>query len=402
MTQPADSRNRDAAVPQRSGRRFLWWLVVLVLWGVCAAWYLRPPSPETVERLYSRGLYRRIVGALTPITERVPGSVAVALIAGLAAGFLLLWIANWVYLRRVRHASHGRGFFWGIKWALALAPLFVIWFLVFWGAGYQRQSIESRLSLDTAIVTAEEAAELRRLTLAVIKNDAPSPGARNVARAWAAISEAMAEIIESWDGTPVRLPHGVKATPKGLLLVTGPSGMCMPLTLEPNVDGALPDTAFVWTGAHELGHIAGLCGEAEATLIGYAAGLRAKDPYARYAVALNLYTDLCDQLAPDARKAALDLLPEVARDDLRAAREAYDRYRIDWFRRISWRLYNTYLQSQGIEEGVKDYSRGVALFTFAWRKGLIEFPKEVLCPPPVPPKSRPALPPTYMPGERVA
>jgi len=236
----------------------------------------------------------------------------------------------------------------------------------------------------------------------VIKNDAPSPGARNVARALAAISEAMAEIIESWDGTPVRLPHGVKATPKGLLLVNGTSGMCMPLTLEPNVDGALPDTAFVWTGAHELGHIAGLCGEAEATLIGYAAGLRAKDPYARYAVALNLYTDLCDQLAPDARKAALDLLPEVARDDLRAAREAYDRYRIDWFRRISWRLYNTYLQSQGIEEGGKDYSRGVALFTFAWRKGLIEFPKEVLCPPPVPPKSRPALPPTYMPGERVA
>jgi len=402
MTQPADSRNRDADVPQRSRRRLLWWLVVPALWGVCAVWYLRPPSPETVERLYSLGLYRRIVGALTPITERVPGSIAVMLIAGLAGGFLLLWMANWVYLRRVRHASHGRGLFWGVKWAFALTPLFVIWFLVFWGAGYQRQSIETRLALDTAKVTAEEAAELRRLTLAVIKNDAPSPGARDAARALAAISEAMAEIIERWDGAPVQLPRGVKATPNGLLLANGTAGFCSPLTLEPNVDGALPDTAFVWTGAHELGHIAGLCGEAEATLIGYAAGLRAKDSYARYAVALNLYTDLCDQLESGARKTALDLLPEVARDDLRAAREAYDRYRIDWFRRISWRLYNTYLQSQGIAEGVKDYSRGVALFTFVWRKGLIEFPKDARVPGPAPLKSRPVFPPAYTPGERIA
>lgn len=402
MSQPVDSRTINAAARPRFGRRGLWWLTVLALWGAFAAWYLRPPAPETVERLYSLGLYRRIVALLTVITERFSGSIAVILIAGFAAGFLVLWIANWVVLRRVRHASHIRGLFWGAKWAFALAPLFGIWFLVFWGAGYQRQSVETRLALDTAKVTDEEAVELRRLALAVIKNNTPASGTRNVERALAAISEAMAEIVERWDGAPLRLPRGVKATPKGLLLTNGTAGFCSPFTLEPNVDGALPDTAFVWTGAHELGHIAGLCGEAEATLLGYAAGLRAKDQYARYAVALNLYIDLCDQLASDARKAAFALLPEVARDDLQAAQEACDHYRIDWFRRVSWRLYNTYLQTQGIAEGVKDYSRGVALFTFAWRKGLVEFPKEALPPAPAAPKSRPSFPPAYTPGERIA
>ena len=58
--------------------------------------------------------------------------------------------------------------------------------------------------------------------------------------------------------------------------------------------------------------------------------------------------------------------------------EANPKYRIQWFSRYSWKVYNKYLQAQGIKEGTKNYSRGITLFTYAWRKGLVNLPDGVL------------------------
>jgi hypothetical protein len=127
--------------------------------------------------------------------------------------------------------------------------------------------------------------------------------------------------------------------------------------------------------AHELGHVAGLNVEAEATLAGFAAGLRADDAYARWCVALDIYLDLARQLPKEESKAAIDRLPELARKDMAAAREAGEKYRIKWLDTWSWRMYDGYLKAQGIAEGRKNYGQGISLFVFAWRKGLIELPQ---------------------------
>jgi len=346
------------------------------LWGLCGLWLWRPPSEASVEEWYSRTLYRWIEGAVAPWAATLPFSAALALFAAGMLGFPLLWVGNWCYRRRVKKSAHWRGLWWGLKWGILTAPAVFLWFLVFWGAGYARVPIEERLGLDTGIITEAEAADLRGQLLAVLQRDLPGDGGRDVARAVAAVSKALELTIEAWDGKAISLPRTVKATPHGLLLVNGTSGFCSPFTLEPHVDGALPDTAFVYTAAHELAHIAGICGEAEADCASYTAGLNAVDPYARYAVALRMYAALAGTLADEQRKAAFGRLPKTARQDLERAAQAAKHYRIDWFSRLSWRAYDRYLRSQGVKEGVRDYGRGMRLFASLWRKGLARFPGE--------------------------
>ena len=194
---------------------------------------------------------------------------------------------------------------------------------------------------------------------------------REAGRAVSSIASAMTRIVTVWDGSPIELPCRVKPMPKGCLLASGTSGMCSPFTLEALVDKALPDTEFVSSAAHELGHIAGFCAEDEATFVGYISGMQADDKFARYACALNAYMDLIARLKGENFKKALGALPELARQDLANTDEAYRKYHLAWFSGLTWRAYDRYLYTQGISEGVRNYSRGIMLLVGAWRKGLV-------------------------------
>ena len=41
--------------------------------------------------------------------------------------------------------------------------------------------------------------------------------------------------------------------------------------------------------------------------------------------------------------------------------------RVDVIERVGWRVYDSYLRSQGVEDGVRSYSRGVSLIVRARR-----------------------------------
>lgn len=391
-----------SARPKKTPIFYLFWFAVLALWGVFLAWSWFPPRPGIVEEFYSRGVYRAVLTLLTTFTIHTSQSVAVWLAACGIPAFFLVWILRWAYLRRTGKGSHWRGLFWGVKWAFVLTPVVLVWFLLFWGAGYQRTPIEQRLGLDTAKITEAEAGQMRGQLLAVIQNNVQPADQRDVPRAIAAIAQAMTAIVTEWDGIPIVMPKAVKATPKGLLMINGTSGMCSPLTLEPQVDGALPDAAFVSVAAHELSHIAGICGEADASFLGYAAGLKAEDPLARYAVALGMYRSLAAQLPGEQRKAAFQALPPIALEDMRKEHDAHQKYQIHWFEKLSWSMYNKYLTSRGVSEGVRDYGRGITLFAAAWRKGMTTIPAPVAepaaAPEPAPaPASEPAPTPEPVP-----
>lgn len=362
----------DEAAP-RSILRPVFICSTIFLWFLCLAWIVFPASPETVERYYSLLLYRWAAALIVPITQSTEVSVFFVVAVLVAIGFPFLWFGRWLYLRNVKNASHLAGLLWGVKWLLFILPLAILWFYAAWGTGYRRTRIEDRLELDTAEINAQEALELRTTLLDVINENMLDLEDRNVSDAVEAISASMSRTVETWDGKSVRLPSNVKTTPDGLLLLNGTFGFCAPFTLEAHVDGALPDTAFVYTAAHELAHIAGMCGEAEASLLGFVAGLSSSEAYARYAVALKAYVGLAKQLEADEQRRAMELLPETALNDLRLAAQAREKYAIDWFDKSSSRVYDKFLRSQGVKEGVKDYSRASGLFLYAWRKGLVSF-----------------------------
>ncbi|MCC6145231.1 MAG: DUF3810 family protein [Candidatus Hydrogenedentes bacterium] len=333
-------------------------------------WFTAPPSPAVVEAYYTKGLYRRIVGLLTPLTERFSFSLAFYLMVGLFVLLPILWAGIWVYLRKRRHAPHWKGLLAGPALLGVTTVVVLTWFVVFWGAGYQRIPVEERLGLDLDLHPQENAL-LREELLMFISQHLPTPEQRQRDAAVESIAAAMGRIVQDWDGMPIRLPKRVKSAPPGFLLYQGTSGVCAPFTLEANVDGALPDVAFVYVAAHELGHVAGFNTESGASLVGFAAGLQADHPFAQYAVALDLYTDLVNLLPPMQWEHEIHRLPEQALEDLRQVRATFESHVNPWLREKQRVIYEQYLQSQGVEEGLVNYAHGAVLFASAWRKGII-------------------------------
>lgn len=355
--------------------RTYWMLTVATgIWLLCIAWYQLHIPQHIIEQYYSKGLFRIIQKAVTLITGSIPFSLIIPMLGVGLFLFIFAWIALWAYRWRTLKHPHWKCLLWGPRWLYLLLPVIWLWFLVFWGIGYQRVPLETRLNLVPSDIKQEEIHQIENYLLEIIERDQPKqPTDANALRAIASIATAMRKIVLDWDGIAVHVPTRVKATPPGMLLMNGTSGMCVPLTLEPHVDGGLPDAAFVAVAAHELGHITGLCDEGETNLLGYAAGLTANYPYARYAIALRLYRTIMRRCNKEEYKLALQRLPEQAQKDLRLASEAAQRYRVNWLQQWSWRAYNHYLKAQGVPDGIRSYDRGTQLLVYAWRQNMITF-----------------------------
>lgn len=345
--------------------------LAIPFWLISGWWFFFPPSRTAVERFFSLGWYRWLLDLAVPVTQRVQFPIVLGLLGAGCLAFLLFWARQWMRCRRLGRRSCGPVLLWGFSVLAWVVPGLLVWFLVFWGAGYRRLPLEERLHFDTSPILGREAEEIRVLLLSEIRRSLPGPEERRVDRAVASIAEAVKRNAAEWDGKPIRLPSRVKGVPKGFLLSSGTSGMCAPFTLEALVDGGLPDVAFVNAAAHELSHIAGLCAEDEASFAGYLSGLRADDGFARYACAVSAYMDMINGFEGEEFHAAFKLLPEQARQDWDRVAAAYRKYRIDWISNVIWRAYDGYLQAQGVEEGVRSYSRGIRLLGYAWRKGMV-------------------------------
>ncbi len=124
-----------------------------------------------------------------------------------------------------------------------------------------------------------------------------------------------------------------------------------------------------FTMAHEMAHGFGITDEGEAGFLGFLACLALPDAAIRYSGWAGYWEYAAGELsraAPAAFKAGWDSLPDGMRADIRAAQANAARYRGP-VERVSRRVYAKYLQSQGIDDGLRSYSRLVGLVA-AWRK----------------------------------
>ncbi len=332
-------------------------------------WWFLPLDRLTIETWYSRGAYRRIAAILVPLTDLAPFSLSVWGSAVGAAGCLVLWWRAW--RRGRRRGVRWYALRWGALRCTLLALVVYVLFVALWGAGYRRVPLADRLGLDEASVSDDEWRDCASGLLGVIAATETAP--RDVDVALASFRASLAATIATWDGVPVTLPARIKSPPRGSLLTFGSAGVTSPFTLEAHVDRALPDAAFVRVAAHELAHVAGLCGEAEADLAAALSGLKAEHAFVRYAIALDLFRSVVRRLPATEQSAWVERLPERARADLRAERDAYLRYRSDALSKVQSRVYDTYLRSQGVEDGLANYALAADLFALSRRRGLVEF-----------------------------
>ncbi len=329
------------------------------------------PRPEPViERVYGGGVYPPLQAVVTGASNLMPLAV---FDVGIVVAVVLLgrwWTRALAALWRRRDwRPSGRA----LGATATLAAVVYLWFLVVWGLNYARPPLEVRLALPEVTPSPGDVAALLEQSVAeanALYRDAHHVDGFVPYSAEHSVATAL-HALEARHGRP---RPTVPGTPKPTLLapyfrMAGVDGLTAPLALETllNPDLTGPERPFVL--AHEWAHLAGYAAEADANFVAW---LVTREPgiaaTTRYSGALFLLSEAARQVPAEVRRASLAALGSGPRQDLAdiASRMAS---RVDLVERIGWRVYDSYLRSQGVDEGVRSYSRVVELIVRARRQG---------------------------------
>lgn len=158
--------------------------------------------------------------------------------------------------------------------------------------------------------------------------------------------------------------------PKGSLLSFSSTGLYFPYTGEGHVEAGLHPTAIPFTMAHEMAHGYGFGNEAVCNFLGFLACLESKHTAIQYIGYLTYWRYVFGELRAFMSKADYlklrNAIPKEMQLDLEGIYTSVDSYP-PLFPVLQQATYDLYLKSQGVQEGVKSYSR-IVRWVIAWRK----------------------------------
>jgi hypothetical protein len=358
-----------------AGRRWLW---VLLGAGAFAVHILLGKDSTLVENAYARGIF---VG-IRWLWDHTLGLSPLPLLYVFLVGAVVwdAWMIFRFFLRkRPRSSSSGwtkiqRGGLIAASWA----GMLVFFFYMLWGFNYNRVRLEKQLNLavmplDLAALKAEAEWTVRMLA----ETRTLIPGATTAALApdilppdlEAALRDSLSKVLK---GAGFPAPGRVRVRPLwpgGLIMHFSSTGFYFPYFGEGYIAGNLMPSEKPFVTAHEMVHAFGITDEGGANLLGFLACASAGNPVIRYSGLLSYWNYVFADLARRSRQDAIKIagrLPEGVIADIRAAQANWDRYRGP-LRKVALGVYERYLKSQGVEEGIKSYDRFVSLLA-AWKR----------------------------------
>ncbi len=322
--------------------------------------------PNFVDDIY-RPFSRAVLYGLSRATGWIPFSLAeillyLILLSALTAALRLAW----VLIAGPKRAAYLARF---AAWLLFYAALAVFLFCALWGLNYKAAPLAAELNLSVRPHSAAELTELNRF-LADRANRCAALVARDGDGGVAEFDfDAAAEKVatefskETWrKEAPVK---GVLASkPMSYTQITG---IFVPFTAEANVNtnNVAVDLPFVM--AHETAHRYAVAPEDEANFYAFYILEDAEDPLLAYSAALAALRYCQNALHAADYEAFAEIYGtynELVVGDLKAYSEHWQQYEGS-VSEVSEAVNNTYLQVQGIEDGVKSYGRMVDLM-LAW------------------------------------
>ena len=147
------------------------------------------------------------------------------------------------------------------------------------------------------------------------------------------------------------------------------AGIYIPHAFEGHVDGGMHHIQWPNAIAHEMTHGYGFTDEGECNFIAYLASIQSDDKFIRYSGLISYWRYLISNLKRADRSAfneIWDKIPLSVRADLADIRIYQNRYP-DLIPRIRNAIYNRYLKSHGVKEGLMSYSQ-IVLLVDAWNR----------------------------------
>ncbi|MEQ8703659.1 MAG: DUF3810 domain-containing protein [Phaeodactylibacter sp.] len=330
-------------------------------------------SPEWIEHYYSRGLFLGIRTFVDHTVAMLPFPVLYLVVFGvLFTAFAKIrkwWQMPIPRLQKWAHTGMG---------LLGFSGGAVFFFLLLWGYNYGRVPVEQQLALQLRPLSAEALkAELLDEAEYIINLRARIPGVGTSAIDATFLPENLEgelradleTVLDELDFPTVGEVRAKRIYPKGIFLRFSSSGMYFPWSGEGQVDAGLDPLSIVSVMAHELAHGYGFGDEGTCNFWAYVACAASEDPFIAYAGHLDHFRTLAAHYLRYDREAYFQLraeLPAGIQADLDAINENLRKYP-DIMPELRYAAYDTYLKAQGIEEGIKNYSR-VVMMVKAWKE----------------------------------
>ena len=333
-------------------------------------------SPETIERVYSRGIFPVIRSSIDALLGWLP----FAWVYVLAGFLLLLLVINGVRAIRRRRPWQDRLLRFG-RHTLRLVGIAVFLFLVLWGYNYGRIPLEQQIGIEPQpmeVDVLEE--ELRYVTDKMIGLRQQIPAATDSAIVRLPFLESklvvglrrqleltLAELGYPTDGS-VRVR---RLRPRGILLRISTAGVYLPWTGEGHVDAGLHPLQLPFVMTHEMSHGYGITDEGSCNFVAYLSCVKSENVHLQYIGYFSYWRYLASNFRryrPEAYKQFFEeQIPPGIQNDLRAIYREMDKYP-DILPAVRDFAYDHYLKAQGIDEGLKNYSRIIMLATAYRRK----------------------------------
>ncbi len=354
-------------------RLYGYWGLLIGFASIGLRW-IASRNPELVERLFSRGFFLVARTFYDALTSFLP----------FPAIYLLLGWVVWLLARKARIKKTLRERFGWRRaglWCLGVANLagwVVAWFFWSWGYNYYRIPVERAMGLevvplDKKMITAafeEETAILSGLRAAAFPSDTGALSREAFPENLETrLREALKEVLTRYGYPDYGRVRGRLLYPAGVFLRFSTAGLYLPFTGEGHIDPGLHPVQWPYVMAHELSHGYGFGDEGTCNFWAYLACLHSGDPAIEYAGRLGYWRYLASvyrQYDPEGFQQARDALPPGVKNDLSAIVEAMNRFP-DLIPKIQYQVYDAYLKSQGISEGMLNYNR-VLVLMHAWKE----------------------------------
>ena len=137
-------------------------------------------------------------------------------------------------------------------------------------------------------------------------------------------------------------------------------------TGEANINIDFPDYCLPYVSAHEMAHLMGVAREDEANFVAFLVCIYSNDDYIRYSGFVNMVEYISNALYranKDRYYEAMADISEVVINEMAAYVRFFDKYRNTQISKVAGAVNDSYLKSQGQEQGEKSYGLVVDLAT---------------------------------------
>lgn len=330
-------------------------------------------SPELTETIYSRGIFVGIRYLIDYTLGWMPVPMVLVFIAGLI-GFLFFKIKNLFHT----HQSYSNSFQRVGLSIFAFLGGVIFFFLVLWGFNYGRLPVENSMGLDPQPLTMEELKtelDINTLEVKLARQNVPNITEAPVTHLFlpvdleSEIRTILENLLEKLDYPIGGKVRGRLLRPKGILLRFSTAGVYFPWTGESNVDAGLHPVQIPFTLAHEFAHGYGFTDEGTCNFLAYLACIQSDNPFFQYSGQLSYWRYLASayrRFDKENYTKYFEALPKGMIADIYDIDNNSRKYP-DILPEIRDVAYDTYLKTQGISEGMKNYSR-VVMLVKSWRE----------------------------------